>query len=74
MNRSRRCKGQVNQASQTSDDLHSELEGSKNQTAYLETLLAFEERSVYSSIVSQQQLERRKEPEAGIIIYFGEVT
>lgn len=50
-------KGQFKKASQTSDDLRDDFKGAKNQIAYLEALLAFEERSGYSSMISELQLE-----------------
>lgn len=50
-------KGQFKKANQISNDLRGQLEGRTNQIEYLETLLAFEERSGYSSMMSERRLE-----------------
>ncbi len=44
---------------------HRDFGNAKNHIAYLEALLAFEERSGYSSMMSGRQLERGWNPEAG---------
>ena len=48
-----RLKGPIKKASQTSDELRDDLDDAENQIAYLEALLAFEERSGYSSMISE---------------------
>ena len=49
--------GHFKQALRTSDQLLGDLKKAKNQIAYLETLLVFEEKSGFSTLVSETQLQ-----------------
>lgn len=42
---------------QRSNELGNDLKEARNQSAYLEKLLAFEERSGFSTMVSEMQLQ-----------------
>lgn len=55
--RYRSLKGQAKRVNETMDRLADELGIATNYIAYLETLLAFEEQSGYSSMLSELQLE-----------------
>ena len=51
------AKAQLKKTRNKSNGLHSKLKDSKNRIRYLEKLLAFEERSGFSTLVSEMQLE-----------------
>lgn len=50
-------KGHLKRSLQTSEQVLSELKNAENRISYLESLLAFEEKSGFSAHVSQRQLQ-----------------
>ena len=49
-------KGHLKRSLQTSEQLLGDLKKAENQIAYLERMLAFEEKSGFSTLVSEMQL------------------
>ena len=57
MQRWKVAKGNLRKMRNQNDGLRSKLKDSRNRIRYLEKLLAFEERSGFSTLVSEMQLE-----------------